>query len=85
MTASTAPHREGDWAKPVHKLTVSNVPDGAVNLNVAGRDVLSPLQGFGVLWQKTFRVRLSGIQQTSAEVMQIWKEHFPDAIRGRAW
>ena len=78
MTPSIEPRREGDWAKPVHKLTVSNVPAGAVNLNVDGRQVLSPLQGFGALWRKTFQIRLSGIQQTPVEVMQLWKEHFPE-------
>ena len=77
MTAPTGPRREGDWAKPVHKLKVSDVPAGAVNLNVEGRQVLSPLQGFGVLWQKTFRVGLPGVNRTPGEVMQIWKEDFP--------
>jgi hypothetical protein len=38
---------------------------------------MSPLQGFGQMWQKTFTVRLSGVEKTPAEVMQIWKENFP--------
>jgi hypothetical protein len=53
------------------------VPTGAVNINVDGRQVLSPLQGFGALWQKTFRVRLPGLARTPADVMQVWKESFP--------
>ena len=65
------------WAQPVSKLKVSDVPTGAVNLNVEGRQVVSPLQGFGPLWQKTLRVRLSGVTATPAEVMQVWKENFP--------
>jgi hypothetical protein len=77
MSTSTGPRREGEWAKPVHKLKVSDVPTGAVNLNVEGRQVLSPLQGFGALWQKTFRVRLPGITLTPAQVMQAWKAEFP--------
>jgi hypothetical protein len=32
-------------------------------------------QGFGQLWQKTFRVRLSGASVTPAEVIRVWKEH----------
>ena len=70
---SDAPH----WAQPVSKLKASDVPTGAININVEGREVVSPLQGFGSLWQKTYRVRLPGLQQTPAEVMQVWREHFP--------
>jgi hypothetical protein len=66
-----------NWAKPVSKLKVGDVPAGAINVNVEGRQVVSPLQGFGALWQKTFRVRLAGLKKTPAEVMQVWKENFP--------
>ncbi len=48
------------WARPMDQLKVSDVPTGALNLNVNGREVVSPLQGFGPLWQKTCRVRLAG-------------------------
>jgi hypothetical protein len=44
---------------------------------VDGREVLSPLQGFGPLWQKTYRVRLSGAGVTPQEVMRVWKANFP--------
>ncbi|UCH60404.1 MAG: DUF1990 family protein [Anaerolineales bacterium] len=49
----------------------------ARNINVDGRQPMSPLQGFGQMWQKTFKVRLSGVDKSAAEVMQIWKENFP--------
>lgn len=65
------------WAKPVAKLKVSDVPAGAINLNVEGRQVVGPLQGFGQMWQKTYRVRLSGTDVTPADVIRIWKENFP--------
>ncbi len=68
---------ETTWAKPVSKLHVSDLPVGAVNLNVEGRQVVGPLQGFGRMWQKTYRVRLPGINLTPAEVMTIWKAEFP--------
>ena len=35
-----------------------------------------PLQGFGQLWQKTFRVELDG-SLTPQEVVAAWKERFP--------
>ena len=41
------------WAKMVSRLKVSQVPDGATNLNVDGRQLTSPIQGFGKMWQKT--------------------------------
>ena len=42
---------EAYWAQPVSKLKVAHAPAGAVNLNVEGRQVVGPLQGFGQLWQ----------------------------------
>jgi hypothetical protein len=71
------PRDAGHWAQPVSKLKVSDVPTGAVNLNVEGREVVGPLQGFGQMWQKTYRVRLPGVNLTPAEVMSIWKAEFP--------
>jgi hypothetical protein len=65
------------WAQPVSKLKVSDVPGGATNLNVDGRQVVGPLQGFGQMWQKTYRVRLPGVTLSPAEVMSIWKAEFP--------
>jgi hypothetical protein len=32
---------------------VARAPAGALNLNVDGRRAMSPLQGFGQMWQKT--------------------------------
>lgn len=65
------------WAKPVHKLSVGEVPEGALNLNVEGRRVTSPLQGFGKMWQKTYSVRI-GTSAKPAEVIKTWKERFPE-------
>lgn len=65
------------WAQPVSKLKVSEMPPEAVNLNVEGRQVVGPLQGFGQMWQKTYRIRLSAANVTPMEVMKLWKERFP--------
>ena len=74
------PRDEANWAPPVSRLKVSDVPMGAMNLNVDGREVVGPLQGFGQLWQKTYRVSLSGAQSTPQEVVHYWKEHLPDLM-----
>ena len=71
--SADAPH----WAQPVSRFKVSDVPTGAVNLNVEGRQIVGPLQGFGQLWQKTYRVRLPGVNLLSAQVMEVWKAEFP--------
>ena len=67
----------GNWAAMVSTLKVGEVPEGAINLNVEGRRVTSPLQGFGRLWQKTYRIPL-GNNVTPEEVIAEWKARFPD-------
>ena len=66
------------WAKLVSRLEVGEIPEGAVNLNVAGRRLTGPIQGFGKMWQKTFRVRLDGATASPADVIREWKQHFAD-------
>ena len=66
------------WANSVSQLTVSEVPEGALNLNVEGRRLTSPIQGFGKMWQKTYQVRLPAERASAAEVISTWKQHFPD-------
>jgi hypothetical protein len=64
------------WATPVNRLEVVAPPPEAINLNVAGHRLIGPLQGFGQLWQKTYRVHLTDTTVTPAEVIRDWKEHF---------
>jgi hypothetical protein len=69
--------RESAWAQPGSKFRVSELQAGAINLNVEGRQITGPLQGFGQLWQKTYRIRLSGSSVTPEEVIRVWKLEFP--------
>jgi hypothetical protein len=64
------------WAKQT-SFKVTNAPTGALNLNVDGRLAVSPLQGFGQMWQKTYRIRLEDTNVQPAEVIKVWKENFP--------
>ncbi len=57
-------------------LKVAGIAAEARNLNVEGRRVVGPLQGFGRLWQKTYRVRLDGATVAPAELIAIWKANF---------
>ncbi len=68
------------WAQRVERLEVADVPQGAVNLNVSARREVGALQGFGQLWQKTYRVELTGADVAPAEVVKIWKERFPEFL-----
>jgi hypothetical protein len=79
-----APKDTNNWAQPVGKLKTSNLPAGAINMNVDGRQIVGPLQGFGQLWQKTYRIKLiaprlpmSGAPATVTEMVRAWKANFP--------
>jgi hypothetical protein len=72
------PRDAGNWAEPVSRLSVSDAPAAATNLNVDGRQVVGPLQGFGQLWQKTYYVALTGAEITPAEVVEAWKAKLPE-------
>lgn len=77
IAETKSPTDQDHWAQPVGKLQVIDAPSGAINLNVDGSMVVSPLQGFGALWQKTYRVHMTGVELTARQVMQLWKEQFP--------
>ncbi len=75
--AGQKPRDAGFWARGRNVLRVSDVPAGAVNLNVEGRRVIGALQGFGQLWQKTYTLTLRGADVTPEEVVALWKRDFP--------
>jgi hypothetical protein len=75
-TESTPKNNQSGWAKPVDKLKVSESPKEAINLNVEGRQLSGLTHGFGQLWQKTYKVRLSGIEVRPEEVIEAWKANF---------
>jgi hypothetical protein len=66
-----------NWAKLTPVLKLTDVPADAINLNVSGRRQVGPIQGFGKMWQKTYRVVLEDEAITPAEVISEWKSNFP--------
>jgi len=68
------------WAKPVTHLHVEQGHSKEYTMNVEGRSVVGPLQGFGQLWQKTYKVRLTGVQTTPEEVVKLWKAKLPECM-----
>src|SRR4029453_68701 len=67
-----------NWAKSVSRLNVSEVPEGAININVEGRRLASPIQGFGKMWQKTYQVRIPSERVSNTDLIATWKQRFPD-------
>jgi hypothetical protein len=78
-TESTPPTNRdaANWARPVDRLSAAGVA-GAKDDAVTGKRVSGPLQGFGQLWQKSFTVRLDGVDTTPEAVIATWKAHFPE-------
>ena len=64
------------FAGAFDRLVAGNVPAGALD-TASGKQVVSPIQGFGKMWQKTYRVELTGVETTPAEVIAVWKRDFP--------
>lgn len=71
------PRDAANWAQQTDAVKLGSVPAGARNLNVEGKQAVGPLQGFGPMWQKTYRARLIGSAVTPKEVVAAWKENFP--------
>lgn len=75
--ARRRPNNVENWTqRQTRTLRVEHAPTGALNLNVDGRQVVSPLQGFGQMWQKTYTVMLHNILVTPETVIHAWKNHF---------
>jgi hypothetical protein len=64
------------WAAPRERLKVGEVPSGASEINLEGRQLSSPIQGFGPMWERIYRVRLSGANVSPEQVVADWKENF---------
>jgi hypothetical protein len=67
---------EGRWAAKVDRLDAV-ARDGVRGTNVAGRRLTGPVQGFGKMWQKTYRLPV-GEQVTPEQAIATWKTHFPE-------
>jgi hypothetical protein len=61
------------WAQPIDRLTVG---DG--HINVTGRRPTAPMNGFGRMWQKTYRTPVGQGDLEPHEVIAAWKEHFSE-------
>ena len=74
--APPAPRNAASWAKKVERLEVDQ-RDGVRGTNVAGRRLTGPVQGFGKMWQKSYRMKV-GSQIQPEDAIATWKAHFPE-------
>src|ERR1700722_1688574 len=70
------PRDAASWARKVDRLEVDH-RSGVRGTNVAGRRLTGPVQGFGKMWQKTYRMD-AGPQITPEQAIATWREHFPE-------
>jgi pyruvate/2-oxoglutarate dehydrogenase complex dihydrolipoamide dehydrogenase (E3) component/anti-anti-sigma regulatory factor len=65
------------WAMPVTELFVPEMPKEARNLNLNGLRAVGPVNGFGRLWQKVFRLHVNDAAVTPEQAVAALKENFP--------
>ena len=73
---AAGPRNAASWAGKVERLEV-RPRDGVRGTNVAGRRLTGPVQGFGKMWQKSYRMK-AGSQVGPEQAIATWKEHFPE-------
>jgi len=73
---ATAPRDAQSWAAKVDRLAVDQRA-GVRGTNVAGRRLTGPVQGFGKMWQKTYRMDV-GDAIEPASAIALWRSNFPD-------
>jgi hypothetical protein len=74
--APPEPRDTAGWAAKVDRREVEQ-RSGVRGTNVAGGRMTGPVQGFGRMWQKTYRMNL-GAAVTPREAIATWKAHFPE-------
>ncbi len=77
IRAPDVPMNLENWARPVQELYVPNMPVEARNLNVNGRRAIGPVNGFGRLCQKVFRLHIQDPEISPEQTIVALKENFP--------
>jgi anti-anti-sigma factor len=78
QSLSQVPERDtASWAKPVNRLSVPAMPPEAINRNMNGRSVVGPVDGFGQLWQKKYRLEVTKPGLTPEDIVLALKNNFP--------
>lgn len=73
--AAPRPRDAGRWAAKVDRLAVKR--RGFRGANVDGRYLTGPIQGFGKMWRKTYRLDV-GTGVSPQVAIATWKQHFAE-------
>ena len=65
------------WTPPIDKISVPFTSPTGFNLNVSGRFVAGPVNGFGQLWQKIYWLQVNDPAITPEAAIQAVKDNFP--------
>jgi hypothetical protein len=82
VPAQPLPRDAGSWASKVDRLTETRV--GSPAANVVGRRLTGPVQGFGKMWRKTYRMNI-GPGISPQEAIAAWKAHFAEFWPEGSW
>jgi anti-anti-sigma factor len=64
------------WANSIDRLSLSAIPQEAMNINVHGRRTSSPANGFGRLCEKRYRLRLHDTDLEPRQIVSLWRSEF---------
>jgi hypothetical protein len=73
---AAAPRDAKSWAPKIDRLAVGQRA-GVRGTNVAGRRLTGPVQGFGKMWQKTYRMEIGSAIEPAAAIA-LWRSNFPE-------
>ena len=75
--SGTSPPAAG-WARSGGLLSITDMPPEVMNINVDGRRISFPANGFGRLWDKRYRLHLNDPAIDPREIVALWRSEFPD-------
>jgi anti-anti-sigma factor len=80
-SAAVSPPTQGilvpGWARSVEYLSVRDIPEAVMNINVNGRRTTGPVKGFGRFWDKRYRLHLKEINIEPRQIISLWSSEFP--------
>ena len=65
------------WSGSADRLRIRDMPAGVMNINADGRGTSGPVQGFGRLWEKRYRLRLRDADHDPRQIVSLWRSEFP--------
>ncbi len=74
---TTIPIDSEYWSVAAARLAVPEFPPEAINMNIKGRRTVGPVDGFGALWQKRYRLPIVNPGLSPENITSILKSEFP--------